>query len=63
MYIASVVYSISFFFWIMYAIPENDFDEGINYAIQQAENRKIWDSTTDAKNSHVYSDERRLERE
>lgn len=47
----------------MYAIPENDFDEGINYAIQQAENRKMWESAHNPHDSQGYSDEKRLERE
>lgn len=48
----------------MYAIPESDFDEGINYAMQQAEAKRVWSTSTnkDQINARLYLDTEQLER-
>lgn len=46
----------------MYAIPESEFDEGINYAIQQAEAKRVWSTDTDPINARLYLDPEQLER-
>lgn len=47
----------------MYAIPETEFDEGIDTAIHQAESKRIWSTAKDGTNSQLYLDDEQLERE
>lgn len=46
----------------MNAIPEKAFDEGINYAMQQAEAKRVWSTATDPINANLYLDPEQLER-
>lgn len=46
----------------MSAIPEKQFDDGINYAMQQTESKRVWSTTNDPINSSLYLDPEQLER-